>query len=243
MCFHKIHWVRPVEQVFKMNDKVNENMMLIHNDEEFKWLDDLDMFDNVFKIHGLLLENVHPDYETVTLDEDHPDQDMLQIIDRHFGVGADYIQVVFKNNNVNQDIQASCPFFRVFINSINNKTPINYKLENFLKRCKSPWNQVRCEKALVFGLFSATDMSRFASVPFEFQNYFESQSETRQSDDSIKSSTICLSGNKKYLPVDIQRLIMRFIIHPCAQLIKQYWKLFDVVWDLHFMDIKQEWKN
>lgn len=226
-----------------METRANDNIMLIENDDGLSWLDDLDMFDNVFKIHGLLLENDHPDYETITLADDKPDEDMLKIIDMHFGVGADYIQVIFKNNIEKQDIQTMCPFFRVFMNTISSKTPINYKLENFLKRCNSPWNQVRCEKALVFGIFSSTDMSRFASVPFEFQNYFESHTEAQQVENSTASPAMSLSGNEDCLPDDIKRLILQFIIHPCAQLIKQYWKLFDAMWDLHFTNIKQGWKN
>lgn len=232
---------QPQEDIIQTEEV--EQFMLIDDDNNLEWLNNLDMFDNVFKIHGLLLENSRPDYETITLDDQKPDKDMLEIIERHFGSEAEYIQIIFKNNHDKQECQACCPYFRVFMNTVNNKTPINYKLENFLKRCKSPWTQVRCEKALVFGIFSATDMSRFASVPFEFQNYFESQCGLKLDADTNKTTSFSLSGNKPFLPDEIYGMILRFIIHPCAQLIKQYWKSFDAIWDYHFDDMKQAWKR
>lgn len=220
-----------------------EKFILCDDESNLEWLDNFDMFDNVFKIHGLLLQNNRPDYDTITLDDQHPDEDMLKVLERHFGPSSDYIQVIFKNNHDKQECQSACPFFRVFMGTINNKTPINYKLENFLKRCKSPWTQVRCEQALVFGIFSATDISRFASVPFEFQNYFESHSECQDNKNITASSSISVKGNNTQLPSDIHRFILLFVVHPCARLIKEYWKMFDNIWDMRFWQMKQEWRN
>lgn len=219
------------------------NVMLLENFSNFEWLDSFDKFDNVFKIHGLLLENSRPDYDTVTLDDKNPDQDLSDVLVRHFGPDADYIQVIFKNNHAKEDCKHICPYFRVFMSAINTKTPINYKLENFLKRCNSSWTQVRCEQALIFGLFSPTDTSRFASVPFDFQNYYESLSAATCASSATKTSYISLSGNIIKMPCELYWSILRFIIHPCASIIKEYWRLFDTIWDNHFMCIKQAWKN
>jgi hypothetical protein len=201
------------------------------------WLQEFDECDNVFDIHGLLLENNRPDYDTVTLKRQDPLDDISKIITRHFGDNAEYVQVVVPNNSEQQETRVICPFLRVFLYNVGSKIPINYKLENILKTCNSAWFSTRCEKALVFGCFSSIDINNFASVPYEFQNPLM----TRRLEEVSRNDNIIIAGNDFHLPYEVQLHVLKYCIHPLAEIMKSYWDQKEQwelylykFWDSHF---------
>lgn len=199
--------------------------------DNMDWLQEFDDFDNVFKIQGLLVENDKPDYETVTIDDQNIDSDLKRVINTHFGEDADYAEVIFKNTCNANSGDVLCPFIRVLLYGIGSKVAINHKLEHVLKQCNATWVPVRCEKALIFGLFSRTEINRFSNIPFEFQSYIMSR-DTDKSDQGFN-----LSGNLVFIPYELQLKIIQFVSHPCADIIRQYWRDIDSRWDFHFLDV------
>lgn len=211
--------------------------IVLQDDSNMDWLQEFDECDNVFNIHGLLLENSRPDYDTVTLKEHDPIAELSTIITRHFGENAEYMQVVVPNNCFQQETRVICPYLRVFLFNVGSRVPINYKLENILKTCNSSWFSTRCEKALVFGCFSPININTFASIPYEFQNPLM----TRRLEQPPRNDNIIISGNDFHLPYEVKLHILQFCVHPIATIMKRYWRQKEQwelylykFWDSHF---------
>lgn len=205
---------------------------LIQDTSNMEWLQEFDDFENVFKIHGVLVENNKPDFETVTIDEDCVEGDLQTIITRHFGANADYVEMIIANNIDDEHCKLMCPYLRFFLFNIGPKVPINYKLENIFKRSNAKFSPSRCEKALIFGLFSRSAPNKFANVPFEFQSFITS----REPSDAIQNP-LNITGIFKQLPIDLHWNILKYMIHPCAEMMKKYWNDFDQWWYMRFMDL------
>lgn len=200
-----------------------------------KFLDDLFSFNLVIMRNG--------DHDPVVLKMMDPLQ-IAYVIDDYFD-GGDKTEMVVANGKPD----SLCPFFKFIMKDYSLTHPTNYKLETFFRRTGILGVHARCSVAIVVGMMSDKSSNSCVDVPMEYHyiscrplgfmaplemTVHQSVMRKRCLDkiNGIQGMSLPIA-----LPRDVHWNILKFLRHPCAEMIIQHKNkllAWCAHWDHHF---------
>jgi len=199
--------------------------------------------DDLFAFDVLLLHNKDENPRILKM------MDPLQLsylVREHFSSSEEVVQMVVRNGKDDE----MCPYFKVILGHYSESSPTNYKFECFLRASKINGIHARCQGALVIGMMNSELSGSCVSVPDE---YFYTSVRPIGFLGPIDMTSRCSIPRKSHLssinevvggvpgaclfnaiPVDLHWNIIKYLRHPCAEIIYHYNKSLETYWDRHF---------
>lgn len=215
-------------------------------DIDLSFLDDDIMMgqfvDSLFSFHVLVFKNDDVDMRVIEVDQP------IQIGGVMKGVFNDVdttTQVVMKNGREDERV----PFFRVVMENYSVKTPVNYKLETFLRKSGILGIHARCTTAMVIGMHGNHLDAVLVDIPRDYHNIpimnFDLIDLTASRDDIRKKANDYLMDLPGVplpyqLPRDVHFHIMQYLRSPSADIFLDHMRVVEehvAYWNRHFADI------
>lgn len=208
-------------------------------DVDLSFLDVNEFTECLFKFRAILLRNDDVDMRVVELKDN---DDVLATIKREFTKPCEVTQVILPNGSFDEQ----CPYFRIILQNYSMATPINYKLETFMRSAGILGIHARCTVAMVIGLSSNGLTAPMIDIPSTYRlchiqpiemlspidmTCVSSGLSERRREDLTDIPGIVLPYK---LPRELQWHILKYLRSPCAELIKEefdYWRFFTAYWD------------
>lgn len=198
--------------------------------------------DRLFMVHALFMSNDEPDIRDIELASL---EDMELLLRELFPDPIDTIQIVVPNGHESRFI---CGYFRLILSGYGLKSPVNYKFETFMRKANITMVLPRCKTAFVVGLepighfaLSVPSVFRLSSLEsLQFVGDMDMTCLQSVANKTSSSELAELAGGcyvPACLPSEIQWHIFKYLQHPCADIIKEYWKV-KRFWDLRFLWIR-----
>jgi len=189
-----------------------------------------------------------------------PDMRVLEVKDQEgldslinsiFSGCGNMVQIVVPNSHLSVE---RCGFFRLVMSEYTPKSPVNFKLETFMKMAGISNISVRCEQALVIGMDQ--DTKTCLSVPSVFRLTSIEHLQLLGDIDITCLQSAHVASHRgcrnlmdipgiplpRFFPDEIAWNILKYCEHPAAAIMKSYWKELDRFWDLHFQHIMLQWQ-
>lgn len=201
---------------------------------------DVDEFANsLFKFRAILLRNEDVDMRVIELIDN---EDVQQTIKKEFNKPCEVTQVILPNGSLDDQ----CPYFRIILQDYSMGTPVNYKLETFMRSAGILGIHARCTVAMVIGLSGNGMTAPMIDVPSSYRlchiqpiemlspidmTWATSGSNTRQQGSSTDIPGIVLPY---LLPKELEWHILQYLRSPSAEIIQEqitYWNDFTSYWD------------
>lgn len=186
------------------------------------------------------MTNQDPDIRDI---EASTPEEMDRIIQSMFPNPYDTIQMVVPNGH---DSHYMCGYFRLVLSGYGQRSPVNYKFETFMRAAKITSVFPRCAAAFVVGLepvgnvpLSVPTVFRLTSVEqLQFMGDLDMTCMQSMAGRDTSEKIEALVGGLPMpvcLPQEIHWHILKYLRHPCAELIKQETDRLTTFWSLHFM--------
>jgi hypothetical protein len=198
--------------------------------------------DDLFAFHCLMMRN--EDESMIVIKMLTPDQliaDMSSLMEP----GAETVDIVVPNGKTDP----LCPFFKVVMNGYSNIGPLNYKLETFFRATGILGVHARCRMALVVGMMNKDYSNSLVDIPEEYHTLPVRPIDMYGPIDLYSHQSVmrnrCLEHLMNIpgmelpaeLPPPIHWNIMKYLRHPCAEMILTHRERMLVwlsYWDHHF---------
>lgn len=207
---------------------------------DLSFLDDFDtsidaFAERLFHVRVIICDNNDPDIRVLELDGEHG---VADYINKHFDSSVNVTQLIVPNGKPDDHDFDMCTHFRIICAEYHSKSPTNYKLEHFLKSAGITGVGTRCRMAMIVAMMGSTD-SRHMSVPMKYTS-LSIQDLSMFSPIEVYGGDVQELCNipgmvlPKYLPDELHWNIMKYLRHPCAQLIKNEMERINEYWKMHF---------
>lgn len=192
------------------------------NVDEF--VEDLLRFDVVY------CSNAEPDIRVIEVKNE---EGLTDLVSELFGDGDFVTQIVIPNKC--EDL--FCTHLRIIACEYHKKSPVNYKLSDFLRKAKNNTLSSRCTKALVVGMTSA--MAGYTSVPAQFKTtsipvLVETAPIEMQSSEMLSLLKIPCESILRRLPDEVQWEVLKYCQHPVARIMRDELDRVSRLWDWYF---------
>lgn len=194
--------------------------------------------DKLFRFNVLFFSNDLPDMRVIELV--YPEEIMGVIAD-HFPPGSNQTQLMLKNGRNDY----LCPYFKMLAVNYSERSVTNYKLQTFMQRTGILGVHSKCDQAIIIGFSRGDESGSPMDIPIQYrwipvdmiepvsvETLLENRPQTHERLMSIPGLSLPC-----FVPDDIHWNIMKYLRHPCAQLIKDHrdrllsWLAY---WDDHF---------
>jgi hypothetical protein len=202
--------------------------------------DAIDKFvDSLVAFHVLFFKNDDLDMRVLELQ----DWEVLNNTMRVLFTDVNTATHMLVSNGLNDD---RCPYFRIIMQDYSMRTPVNYKLETFLRQSGILGVHARCSVAMVIGLMGNSLEAPMVDIPASYRcipiTGVDMIDLTGRDSDMREFEGKRLMGIQGMelpcdLPIEIQSHILQYLRSPCAELIHahvdqvQAWVAY---WHRHF---------
>jgi hypothetical protein len=189
-----------------------------------RFMNELLRFDVVF------CSNDEPDIRVIQVLNE---EDLMRLMGDLFGNGDHVTQIVIPNTC--EDL--FCTHLRIIACDYHKKSPVNYKLNDFLRKAKGNYLSSRCSKALIVGM--TNPMSGFVSVPAKFvtttiSNLIDNEPIEMQSSEMLGLMNIPGTSIMRQLPDEMQWHVFKYCQHPVASIMRAELDRVSNLWDWYF---------
>jgi len=215
-------------------------------DIDLSFLDDFDnsiadFVSRLFHCRVLVLDNDLPD--VCVLELDGP-SGVDKYIAEHFQPSESVTHLIIPNHRrLTSDI---CTHFRLILLEHNHRSPVNYKLDLFLKNVGHKNMSSRCRLAMVVAMMGSTS-GVFINVPLQHCNHCPALADFDLVD--VQNGPVDYCHNPGivlpcYLPDEVKWKILGYCQSPTATIIKEEMdriNTFWTYWDTHFRCLGYPW--
>lgn len=188
----------------------------------------------------LLFSNLDPDVRSMLVSDASDLQNCISVI---FPDSKNVSQMILPN----PDKSGSCTHFMVMADQFHIKSPTNFRLETFLKGVGLHSVQARCLRALVVGMCGGIG-ENYVTIPESYlllpPKVYDPLSPIEVYSSDVNQICgipgMCLPYS---LPDELQWRILRYMRHPCAEMISSEMKRINDYWDFHFSSLFCIWDS
>lgn len=201
-------------------------------DMDWEFPEDQDNFvGSLSSFNMLVFSNSCPDVRVIPVPTS---SELLGCINNLFPDNSTLTQMVVPN----PEKGTSCTHFMVMADRCNIKSPTNFRLETFLKGVGIHNLQARCLDAVVVGMCGNIG-DNYVNVPHKYLLMYPDGVDPLGPRTVVSSDVTRICGIEgmsvpRYLPNEIQWHILKYLKHPCADIISSEMKRVNEYWDCHF---------
>ena len=188
----------------------------------------------------LIFSNLDPDVRSMVLKDT---SDLQKCISFIFPNSKNVSQMILPNPDQN----GMCTHFMVMADQFHIKSPTNFRLETFLKGVGLHSVQARCLRALVVGMCGGIG-DNYVTIPDSYLFLHPRTYDPLSPIDVYCSDINQICGIQGtflpyQLPDELQWNILKYMRHPCAEIISSEMKRINDYWDLHFNSLFCIWNS